>query len=163
MGPTEIYFEEAGFLLEDPLFAEKATDYLMTLAKKHAYLVMTAQSPEPFFRNDKLRSAVRDNIATVVFLPNKGAARGDLAHMLKTVFGLNENHLQIIQDALPKQEYCVWQPANNFFRVCVMKLPKEVVARLMSDASSRAVLKSTFNPSDPSWADRYLKRVLTLL
>jgi type IV secretory pathway VirB4 component len=37
LGPTLIYFEEAGFLLDDPVFADKARDYLMTLAKKRAY------------------------------------------------------------------------------------------------------------------------------
>lgn len=159
IGPIEIYFEEAGFLLEDPLFAERAVDYLMTLAKKHAYLVMTAQSPEPFMRNERLRAAVRDNVSTVVFLPNANAVRDDLAALYKGAFGLNDNHLMLIAGATPKREYCVWHPQLSQFRVAVMEMPKSVVARIMSNKSSLAVLAETYNPDDPDWKDRYVKRL----
>lgn len=160
IGPTEIYFEEAGYLLDDPIFAKRAFDYLTTLAKKQAYLVMTAQSPEPFFRNERLKAAVRDNIATVILLPNQGAARGDLAQIYKTVFGVNDNHLALLASAIPKMEYCFWQPQTGIFRVAVMLLPEEIQARLMSDKSSRSILGMTYDPTNPVWKTRYLSRLI---
>lgn len=160
IGPIEIYFEEAGFLLEDPLFAERAVDYLMTLAKKHAYLVMTAQSPEPFMRNERLRAAVRDNVSTVVFLPNANAVRDDLSVLYKGAFGLNDNHLELIAKAAPKKEYCIWHPQISEFRVAVIEMSKPVVAHLMSNKSSLAVLADTYNPDDPDWKERYVNRVM---
>lgn len=160
IGPTEIYFEEAGFLLEDPIFAERAVDYLMTLRKKHAYLVMTAQSPEPFMRNDRLKAAVRDNMATVVLLPNANAVRDDLSALYKGAFGLNDNHLELIATAAPKREYCIWQPQTGNFRVAVIEMPKTVIAHLMSNKSSLSVLADTYNPVDPEWKDRYVNRLL---
>jgi type IV secretion system protein VirB4 len=159
-GPTEIYFEEAGFLLEDPLFTERAVDYLMTLAKKNAYLTMTAQSPEPFLRNERLRAAVRDNVATVIFLPNANAQRGELANHYKQVFGLDDNHLAAIAHAIPRQEYCIWQRQTEHFRVAVCLLPKAIVARLRSDKVSRQALAVEYNPADPGWKQRYINKLL---
>lgn len=159
-GPTEIYFEEAGFLLEDPIFAERAATYLMTLRKKNAYLVMTAQSPEPFMRDERLRAAVRDNVATVIFLPNASATRGDLPEMYRRAFGLNTNHLELIRGAMPRREYCIWQPQLNAFRVAVVEMPKPVVARLMSNKASQSILADTWDPNDAGWKERYVQRVL---
>lgn len=160
VGPTQIYFEEAGFLLEDPIFTDRAVDYLMTLAKKNAFLSMTAQSPEPFLRNTRLRSAVRDNVATIVFLPNANAERGELAHHYKDVFGLDDNHLTMIANAQPRREYCIWQRQTDHFRVAVCDLPPEIVARLRSDKKSRAILDTTYRPSDPTWKQRYIAKLL---
>lgn len=160
IGPTEIYFEEAGFLLEDPIFTERAVDYLMTLRKKHGYLVMTAQSPEPFMRSERLRAAIRDNVSTVVFLPNANATRGDLPAMYTRAFGVNQNHLELIRDAKPKKEYCIWHPQTGEFRVSVVSIPPEITARLMSNKSSKAILKETWMPDDSTWKKRYIDRVI---
>ncbi len=156
LGPTMIYFEEAGFLLEDPIFAAKARDYLMTLAKKRAFLVMTAQSPESFMAQPGLAAAVRDNVATVVFLPNSHAVRPDLSQKYRQVFGLNNQQIDLIGTARSKQEYCVYQPQTGMFRVMVAKFPPEIVNCLRSDAQSQAIFNRFYDPKDPSWKERYL-------
>jgi type IV secretory pathway VirB4 component len=162
VGATNIYFEEAGFLLEDPLFEDRAVDYLMTLAKMNAHLTMTAQSPEAFLRSERLKAAVRDNIATVVFLPNDKANRGDLAKHYQTVFGVNAQHLELIAKATPKREYCIWQPQENHFRVAVASFPPEIVARLRSDKKTRKILNEMFDTVDPKWRDRYIEAVMSI-
>jgi type IV secretion system protein VirB4 len=161
LGPTMIYFEEAGFLLEDPIFAAKARDYLMTLAKKRAFLVMTAQSPESFTAQPALASAVRDNIATIVFLPNQHASRPDLSQKYREVFGLNNLQIDTIASARGKQEYCVYQPQTNVFRVIDAQFPLEIVNCLRSDAASQAVLNRHYNPQDPTWKEKYLQALLS--
>lgn len=160
VGPTMIYFEEAGFLLEHPIFAARARDYLMTLAKKRAFLVMTAQSPEPFINQPELGAAVRDNVATVIFLPNSKAVTASLAKQYVQAFGVNDTQLDLIASAVPKMEYCVFQLQANFFRVCRAQFPPEIVACLRSDAKSQAIFDRYYDPEDAQWRDKYLDAVL---
>lgn len=156
LGPTMIYFEEAGFLLDDETFANKARDYLMTLAKKGAFLVMTAQSPEPFINHPKLGAAVRDNVATVIFMPNRQAQQPNLGEKYIKAFGVNENHLDLIAEMIPREEYGVFQPQTGIFRVIQAKFPPSIVAALRSDAASQAALLKTFRDGDDSWKANYL-------
>lgn len=160
LGPTMIYFEEAGFLLDDPIFAAKARDYLMTLAKKRAFLVMTAQSPEPFINQPALGAAVRENVATIIFLPNYQATQPGLAKIYKQAFGVNDNHLELIAGATPKMEYCVYQPQVGLFRVMQAQFPKSIVSCLRSDAKSQAIFNRHYDPEDPSWKERYLDAII---
>ncbi len=158
IGPTMVYFEEAGFLLDDEIFASKARDYLMTLAKKKAFLVMTAQSPEPFITHPKLGAAVRDNVATIIFMPNVQAGR-DLGVKYKQAFGVNDNHLDIIATARPREEYCVFQPQTGLFRVVRAKFTPEIVSALRSDVQSQGVLNKVYDSENPKWKERYLELV----
>jgi len=158
IGPTMVYFEEAGFLLDDEIFASKARDYLMTLAKKKAFLVMTAQSPEPFVNHEKLGAAVRDNVATIIFMPNPQAAR-DLGEKYKRAFGVNDNQLKYIATAKPREEYCVFQPQTGLFRVVRAKFPVEIVSALRSDAQSQALFNRVYDPKDQKWKEKYLDLV----
>ncbi len=160
LGPTLIYFEEAGFLLEDPIFARKAKDYLMTLAKKRAFLVMTAQSPESFIANPILAAAVRDNVATVVLLPNRNADKADLRNKYRQVFGLNDFQIDLVASAVSKQEYCIYKPGTGRFRVVQAKFPREIVSFLRSDADSQAVLNRHYDPADPGWKKRYINALI---
>jgi type IV secretion system protein VirB4 len=160
MGPTLIYFEEAGFLLEDPIFARKAKDYLMTLAKKRAFLVMTAQSPETFTNQPILAAAVRDNVATVIFLPNMQAARPDLRSKYRQVFGLTDTQIDFIAGAVSKREYCVYKPQRGLFRIMQAQFPPDILVFLRSDADSQAVLNRYYDPSDPEWKRRYVEALL---
>lgn len=156
LGPTMVYFEEAGFLLDDEIFASKARDYLMTLAKKRAFLVMTAQSPEPFINHPKLGAAVRDNVATVIFMPNVQAQRHDLGTKYKQAFGVNDNHLELIAGATPRREYCIFQPQTGLFRVVSAEFPPGIVAALRSDSHSQAIFNKFYDKEDPSWKTKYL-------
>jgi type IV secretion system protein VirB4 len=159
LGATMVYFEEAGFLLDDEIFADKARDYLMTLAKKKAFLVMTAQSPEPFVNHKKLGAAVRDNISTIIFMPNVQAQYHDLGSKYKQAFGVNDNHLALIAGATPREEYCIFQPQTGLFRVVNAKFPMEIVAALRSDVKSQGVLNRIYDKEDSTWKERYLTSV----
>ena len=162
VGPTMIYMEEAGFFLDDEIFANKARDYLMTLAKKKAFLVMTAQSPEPFINHPKLGAAVRDNVATVIFMPNPKAAGQDLGGKYKEAFGVNENHLNLIATAIPREEYCIYHQLTGVFRVVKAKFPKEIVATLRSDVPSQAIFNRIYTKKDDSWKRLYIEALLRL-
>jgi type IV secretion system protein VirB4 len=161
VGPTMVYFEEAGFLLDDEIFASKARDYLMTLAKKKAFLVMTAQSPEPFITHQKLGAAVRDNVATIIFMPNTQAER-ELGQKYKQAFGVNDNQLALIANAKPREEYCIFQPQTGVFRVVNARFPPEIVAALRSDSQSQALFNKLYDPEDQSWKAKYLDQVLSV-
>ncbi|HEX7325390.1 MAG TPA: hypothetical protein VF292_08570 [Rhodanobacteraceae bacterium] len=156
VGPTMIYFEEAGFLLDDPIFSSQARNYLTTLRKKFAHVVMTAQSPEPFVRDEQLGAAVRDNVSTIIFLPNTKATLASLAKQYQQAFGVSNEQLSLIAGATPKTEYCVFQPQDSFFRVCRVRLPMDIVNCLRADSRSLAALDRYYDPADPHWRDKYL-------
>jgi type IV secretion system protein VirB4 len=158
IGPTMIYFEEAGYLLDDEIFAAKAREYLMTLAKKRAFLVMTAQSPEPFILHPKLGAAVRDNTATIIFMPNAQAGR-ELGEKYQRAFGVSDAHLELIANAESRRQYGVFKPQTGAFRVVEAQFPPSIVAALRSDAKSIAILDHYYDKENPQWKSKYLDTV----
>lgn len=154
--PTIIYVEECWFLMEDEEFCDKIRDWLKTLAKLCANLVLTTQSIEDFV-NSPVFPSIRDNIPTRLFLPNRNATNETLYEMYRKQFELTDRQIQAIRTGTRKKEFLLVQP--GIARMVSLPLDDESVAVLRSDAAAQGVFEKWRTSGDPDWKHRYIEEV----
>ena len=153
--PALLYLEEAWFLLEEASFAAKVNDWLRTLAKKNAWVVMATQSLDEIARSS-IFATIIDNIPNRIYLPNPNA----YAHrdMYCDQFGLNEAQLARITHAIPKLNYYIVTPAMS--RMVSVSLPLEVLAVVRSDTKAQKVFDKHFSSQKEDWKLSYLEEMV---
>lgn len=152
--PTLIYIEEAWFMLEDEKFAHKVNDWLRTLAKKNAMLLMTTQSLEEIARSHAFIAMV-DNIPNRIFLSNPNARASEELYCKR--FGLNSVQLERIRTATPKREYYISTPKMS--RMVDAQFPPEILAYLRSDAHAQKIFDETRELFKDNWKEAYYERI----
>lgn len=155
--PTVIYIEECWFLLEDEVFSEKLRDWLKTLRKLCAVVVMATQSPEDLAES-KIFSTLRDNIPTRIFLPNRNATSDSLSKLYASQFELNSAQIDDIANAVPKRDYLITQPGAS--RMVRVNIDKTSLAILRSDALAMASFHKHQGTGLPDWTDNYIKEMV---
>lgn len=155
--PTLIYVEEAWFMLEDEQFSKRIDDWLRTLAKKNAFLVMATQSLNELAVSD-IFTTIIDNIPNRIFLANANAYAHKDMYMQK--FGLNEAQIDTIRDAIPKQDYFIVTP--NVSRVVQARFDPRIVGVLRSDSRAQGIFKKHYanREHDADWKTHYLEEVV---
>lgn len=155
--PTLIYIEEAWFMLADKQFAKGIDNWLRTLAKRNAFLVMATQSLQEIAASP-IFATIIDNIPNRIFLPNANA----MAHaaMYRDLFQLNDEQITRIRNAIPKRNYYIITPKLS--RMVDVALPKEIMAITRSDSRAQAVFLRHYATRDenPEWRDGYMKEIL---
>lgn len=166
LAPTVIYIEESWFMLANPYFRERIRDWLKTLPKRMANLVMATQSLDDL-SGSGVMSAISDNIPTRIFLANRNAPAQK--GLYQDQFGLNQGHILRIAHAEPKRQFLIVQP--NHSRMIDLNLPLQMIAILRSDQKAQAVFDACLaeeaqenladekKPKDASLVNRYLKRI----
>lgn len=154
--PTVIYIEECWFLLEDPIFGEKLRDWLKTLRKLCACVVLATQSPEDLAES-KIFATLRDNILTRIFLPNRNAGSDSLGRLYAGQFELNSSQIEDISNAVPKRDYLITQPGTS--RMVRVSLDKDTLAMLRSDAVAMAAFNKHQESQHVNWIDNYIKEM----
>lgn len=152
--PTLIYIEEAWFMLEDERFAFKVNDWLRTLAKKNAMLLLATQSLEELSKSSAFVAMV-DNIPNRIFLSNQNARASEDLYIKR--FGLNKAQLERIRTAIPKRQYYVSTPSMS--RMIEAKFPPGILAFLRSDAHAQKVFDETRKLFPEKWKEAYYDRI----
>ena len=152
--PALIYIEEAWFMLAEPRFAKRINDWLRTLAKKNAFLIMATQSLDEISKSE-IFATIIDNIPNRVYLPNANAN----AHreMYKSQFGLNDAQIDRIRNAIRKVQYYIVTP--NLSRMAECRLPPEILAVMRSDSKAQKVFNRHFNSGVPDWKTNYIEEM----
>lgn len=148
--PTMIYVEEAWFMLEDARFANKVNDWLRTLAKKNALLVLTTQSLDELSKSTAFVSMV-DNIPNRIFLSNPNARASLELYMKK--FGLRAAQVERIRTAVPKKQYYVCTPEGS--RMVEARFPPEVLSFIRSDGKAQKVFDAARKEHPDNWKEVY--------
>lgn len=153
--PTLIYIEEAWFMLGDEHFAASLDDWLRTLAKKNAFVMLATQSLAEV-ADSKIFSTLIDNIPNRIFLPNPNA----LAHvdLYTHKFALNTAQVERIRTSTPKLNYYIVTPKMS--RMVMVRLPPEILAVVRSDDRAQAVFSKHYRKGDPEWKGAYLEEML---
>lgn len=152
--PTLIYIEEAWFMLEDERFAFKVNDWLRTLAKKNAMLLLATQSLEELAKSSAFVAMV-DNIPNRIFLSNQNARAS--ADLYIKRFGLNQVQLERIRTAIPKRQYYISTPTMS--RMIEAQFPPGILAFLRSDSNAQKIFDETRRLFPERWRDAYYDRV----
>lgn len=157
--PTVIYIEEAWFMLAEPRFAERLDDWLRTLAKKNAFVMLATQSLAEI-ADSKIFSTLIDNIPNRIFLANPNA----FAHidLYTKKFSLNRAQVDRIRTATPKLHYYIVTPKMS--RMVEVRLPREILAVVRSDDHAQAVFNKHYRKGEVSeWIKDYMDEILTVV
>jgi len=154
VAPTVIYIEEAWFMLANPYFRERIRDWLKTLPKRLANLVMATQSLDDL-TGSGVFSAIADNIPTRIFLANRNAIAQ--SNLYRDQFGLNSGQIQRIAHAEPKRQFLVVQPSSS--RFIDMSFNPEMIAVLRSDLKAQVLFDQCYASGCDDWAQHYLQCV----
>jgi type IV secretion system protein VirB4 len=103
--PTLILLDEAWSYLGHELFRARLKDWLKTMRRKNAVVVMATQQISDI-ANSQIADVILQNTATKILLPNAEARNGGSREFYTRV-GLNERELEILQVAIPKSHYYV--------------------------------------------------------
>jgi type IV secretion system protein TrbE len=152
--PSAIYLEEVWFLLEDPVFSAKIREWLKTIPKKLAFVIMATQSIDDLAGSD-IFSSISDNVPTRIFLPNRHA--NAYREMYIKQFGLNDAQINRIRNAIDKQQYYLTTPEIS--RMVETRFSPEILACLRSDTLGLRLFDKHRSSSDPNWKWNYIKEV----
>jgi type IV secretion system protein VirB4 len=103
--PTLIPLDEAWVYLRHALFRDYLRDWLKTLRKKNAAVLLATQNLSDVL-NSQIKDVVLESCPTKVLLPNAEASNPASRAFYESV-GLNEREIEIVQTALPKRQYYV--------------------------------------------------------
>jgi type IV secretion system protein VirB4 len=103
--PTLILLDEAWSYLQHSLFRDRLRDWLKTMRRKNAAVVMATQQISDI-ANSEIADVVFENTATKILLPNAESKNPGSRHFYERL-GLNARELDILQNAIPKKHYYV--------------------------------------------------------
>jgi type IV secretory pathway VirB4 component len=96
------------YFIRNEMFQGKFFEFLVTLRKLLGVVWLDTQSPDQLVAS-KIYSALRDNIATTVFTPNRKALTSSLGTLYRDEFLLSQEELQAIADGTRKRDYFIKQ------------------------------------------------------
>jgi len=99
--PTLIVIDEAWLLLARDRFGQKLEEWLRTLPKKNAAVMLATQSLADIERSP-YRSIIVESCQTKIFLPNAEARTEQSADLYRAV-GLNARQIELLSYATPKK------------------------------------------------------------
>ena len=101
--PTLIVIDEAWVVLANSTFSAKLEEWLRTLRKKNAAVVLATQSLSEI-ANSSHRDVILESCPTKLYLPN-GEAKNPQTRELYRRFGLSDRQIDIIAEAAPKRDW----------------------------------------------------------
>jgi len=101
--PTIIVLEEVWGALMESRFADRIKQWLLTLRKQNAAVVLVAHTPAQIAELDN-REVIVDSCPTKIYLPNPEATDPESVRLYRSM-GLNEREIQIIARATKKKHY----------------------------------------------------------
>jgi type IV secretory pathway VirB4 component len=105
--PTLVPIDEAWLFLKHPAWRDKIQDWLKTLRKKNAVVLLATQSMADI-KESPIASAILQSTATKIYLPNSEAGNEGMRQFYEYA-GLNSREIELLQSATPKRDYYVVQ------------------------------------------------------
>ena len=109
--PTLIAIDEAWLALMHSLFGARINQWLLTLRKQNAAVVLATQSPAQLAQLP-FRSTILDSCPTKLYLANPDAATPAQAPLYREL-GLNAREVSLIAQAVPKRHYYFKSPRGS--------------------------------------------------
>jgi type IV secretion system protein VirB4 len=166
--PSVIVLEEVWHALMHSSFSERIKQWLLTLRKRNAAVVMVAHTPAQIAQLEN-REIVIDSCPTKIFLPNPDAVDPE-AKILYRTMGLNEREIEAIATATRKKHYFFKCPVGSrLFDLDLGPLALQFVAmptgdvgalrqrveRLENEHGRRWVAHWLREQGLPGWAERF--------
>lgn len=151
--PTLILLDEAWSYLQHDVFWRRLRDWLKTMRRKNAAVVMATQQISDI-ANSEIADVVLENCATKILLPNAESKNAGSRAFYERV-GLNERELDILQASIPKQHYYVVSKLGR--RLVDFGVGKVALAWVgVNGAEERQIVKSVMERFPNSWRSHWL-------
>jgi type IV secretion system protein VirB4 len=158
--PTLILLDEAWSYLQHPLFSSRLKDWLKTMRRKNAAVVMATQQVSDI-ANPDIADIILENCPTKILLPNAEAKNsGTKEHPGPREFyarvGLNDRELDILQVSVPKKHYYVISPQGR--RLVDLGLGKVALSWVgVNGTEERRLVERVMEQHPDSWRAQWLR------
>jgi type IV secretion system protein VirB4 len=156
--PTIIVLEEVWSALMESRFADRIKQWLLTLRKQNAAVVLVAHTPAQIAELDN-REIIVDSCPTKIYLPNPEASDPESVKLYRSM-GLNDREIHIIARATKKKHYFFKCPLGS--RLFDLDLGPTALAFVTppSGISFEALKERVAEMKDaygPNWVYRWLE------
>ena len=153
--PTLVLLDEAWSYVRHELFRARLRDWLKTMRRKNAAVVMATQQISDIANSD-IADVVLENCPTKILLPNAEAKNPGSREFYQRV-GLNERELEILQVSIPKQHYYVVSPLGR--RLVDLGVGKVALAWVgVNGREERQIVENTIEQFPGTWRTEWLRR-----
>jgi type IV secretion system protein VirB4 len=151
--PTLILLDEAWSYLRHGLFRDRLRDWLKTMRRKNAVVVMSTQQISDV-ANSEVADVVLENCPTKILLPNAESKNPGSREFYQRI-GLNDRELEILQMSVPKQHYYVVSKLGR--RLVNLGLGKVALAWVgVNGREERQIAASVMEQYPGTWPSQWL-------
>jgi len=159
--PTMLILDEAWLMLGHSVFRDKIREWLKVLRKANCQVILATQSLSDAAQSGIL-DVLQESCPVKIMLPNpqafnKGSSEHFGPYDFYKQFGLNDREIEIIADAIPKQEYYYISPLGTR----LFNLALDNIALSFVGASGKDDIKSIKNLIEEygdEWVNYWLKK-----
>lgn len=152
--PTLVLLDEAWSYLQHALFRERLRDWLKTLRRKNAAVVMATQQISDVAHSD-ISDVILENCPTKILLPNAECKSPGMREFYERI-GLNERELDLVQVSIPKQHYYVVSKLGR--RMVDLGLGRVALAWFgVNGREERQIVESLQEEYPDRWRTEWLK------
>ncbi len=146
--PTLLILEEAWSFLRHSIFESMLEDWLLTLRKYNVAVGFISQNLDHVTAS-RISDTIKESCPTKFYLPNNSL--NDRAVIKKYEhFGLNEQQIDILLNAIPKHDYYMTSPLGcRLFQLDLSPLELAFIGNSTDHAITQ--FKKHFRANDPSW------------
>ncbi len=152
--PTLILLDEAWSYLQHQLFRNRLKDWLKTMRRKNAAVVMATQQISDIAKSD-IADIVLENCPTKILLPNAECKNAGSRDFYERV-GLNEREMEILQLSIPKQHYYVVSALGR--RLVDLGVGKVALSWVgVNGREERQIVEGVIDRFPESWRSEWLR------
>jgi type IV secretion system protein VirB4 len=152
--PTLVLLDEAWSYLQHELFRSRLKDWLKTMRRRNAVVVMATQQISDI-ANSQISDVVLENCPTKILLPN-AESKNPGSREFYTRVGLNERELEILQASIPKQHYYVVSKLGR--RLVNLGIGKVALAWVgVNGREERQIVESVMDHYPETWRVEWLR------
>ena len=152
--PTLVPIDEAWLFLKHPAWRDKIQDWLKTLRKKNAVVLLATQSMADV-KESPIASAILQSTATKIYLPNSEAGNEGMRQFYEYA-GLNSREIELLQSATPKRDYYIVQRLGR--RMISFRLGPVALAFLaVSGQKDRVRIDLLAEQLGPAWISAWME------
>ncbi len=154
--PAFLLIDEAWIAFKNPVFSKRIIEWLKVFRKRNCSVILATQNLADTSTSDAetLLSELIISTASKIFLPNPAAIKDEFKIIYKK-FGLNEQQIKIIANAIPKRQYFHYtEEGSRLFELAIGELALKFVA--VSTMPEIKMIKSYINTYADKWVYHYL-------
>lgn len=153
--PAFVVVEEAWIAFKNKVFAAHIIEWLKVKRKYNCAVILVTQNLNDLSANtaENLLSELIISTGSNIFLPNPSALKPEFAGIYRK-FGLNDQQIKVIADALPKRHYYHYSAEGaRLFELCLGRLALTFVAVGLAETKN---IKTYISKYKDDWMLRYL-------